>query len=1535
MNLEGFIEALDRAGCEIDAENLLDIFWLASAGRTLSLLEQTTSEEAGRTVEQPGFVPATPPHETPPPQPDATHAGAPAPAPAPGIGTPPPPAPAPATTTSVYARGSPSAGDRTIKASPFSVPAGRALAHRLPLMRALRPLSQRWPSRQFEELDEERTVDATAQLREVLPDHVSPVFRPVRERWFDAELVLEDDAAIELWADTLREFAQMLRETGAFRLVRSWRLRLAAPAKKPARDQLENAAGARVASVHLSGSGVRRLVIFATHGSSSRWLDGRYARVLEPWVRDGSVLLLQLMPPARWAQTRLGEPHGFAHAPKAGAAAASLEVNMQWWKVDFEPGTKGLLPLPTVPLDDAALGDWARMQMARGRQCPVYLLDPSVKPVREDNAPIELASPRDFERAVAQLRQVSPPAFHLAVSLCTSVFTLPVARLVQSASQGPGGDQSVLAELLQSGLVLARQGQGDEVRSFTSTQYYEFRPLARQILLRSQRDADAQQLARDIQAQVSQYLRQISGSPVSTSQLIPDDNGSYDLPEWAQPFAEVATSLLGGPGDLPSPQQLFSAFERRQPPDIVGAAARLAATRQPLVPDRIDPALWQVMRESRLVQADTDAGWVFVPEVVASLIDLDTRSPLLGARIAWVDDAPKGNKKPAQVLLDWGATIYQALDTAAALRLIPGGRFDAVISDMVRGSDRNAGLDLLARLKETGAYHVPFIVSTGSSSTSRHQEVLDAGAFGFTSQHSRLLELVKLAVRPEAPTVGGPDEDPVFSRLIEALVACGLDRLAIAEVLPRHVDAPEALARALTRWETEQLSASLNVVHAYADASITQILRIINGRAELWSDIEHTHVRPPAFEIDADAGMVGECVRTAKAVWVPDVGTPPNTLSGLGHGRSALVLPVFDPPDSRRVSAVFNIEFDRTDALTRELIDWLSAFVLPSNRLLPPLQRHNFVSFAEADADIVAQLLRELRVNSGLHIETLSSADQLNAHDALIVVYSATSVSPSGEFLPFDLHRLPLWQGILTVIVSGTLSPSPHDQQLNQRIADLRVDRTRGLEQLAAWLEVEEGLASEPQAPPATESPEIPSANTVQVLYATDREDLSKQQPSTYGAQPTVELQFGECLVAIPPAHKLGGIETPSLLKFEIRSNPDKHFEIRDTHPIPEDEFTKVHQLKLRASNRPTLLYVPGFNLSFEGMVLRAAQLSFDLKAQVIVYAWPSAGKVSGYMADLNTTDRVAPKLAALLRRFSVDPYRKTHLWAEGLGANALASALLSPDFQRSSPPFGQLIFTRPDIDFSVFGQAAPLLARTTDRVTAYVSPRDPVTLASSALHKAPRAATVLRAVPGVDTIDISADEGNRGLLADIYQLINQPQAPSQRLGLRAVDSDSGPIWQMDEALSNVTQTDVKLTRPRVFISYVHAYVEHAKDLAEALSPHINVDWDRNLRSGDNWGQELPRLLENADAVVVLVGPLTEKSRGALQEISRAFELKKRLIPVTVDPFQQPAALLRLMFANIDQDGRVNYLASVGPHDMPTVIRVTAKNILKALSVAQ
>jgi hypothetical protein len=594
--MEKLLGAFDAAGLEVGAEDVLDMLWLASRGRALSLAADDTS---------------------PPPAPASPSASQPGPAPLLAKAAPPEQAVRPGAEEEipVYAAGA-AASDRTVKAAPVAIPAGRALGNALPLMRALRPFVQRWPSRRDLEIDEERTVQVTAELGLNGPHGIYPVFRPRGEPWYDVHLVAEDDPAIVLWDDTIRDVSRLLERIGAFRVVESWRLRVGqlkdVEADAVPTVSLESRAGARLPFRILAGADERRLIVFVTHGASQLWRDGTYARVLAPWLRHASVVLLHLLPRERWQHTPLGDAAGLCFAGEPGLPSSRLSVEPFWWQLsEADPAT--LLAVPAMSLDPALMGEWAGMQMARGRHSPVFLLDP--RPSRDSIPAVTLASRRDFERAIAQLRERAPEAFRLAIYLAPGEFTIPVARLIQEATIGRSADPSLLGELFLSGLVFTRDGTGEA--GSVGDGRFAFWPQAREILMESLRDQDTRTIAAELERRVSQHIMAISNRTVSFKALVPRADGTYDLPDWAQPFAKIANSLVSLPEE--SAAALVGAFVASTTPRRVSFAARLASSHAPLDPTSVDPDLWQALASSRLIQRFEDGLWRFLPGVAEEL----------------------------------------------------------------------------------------------------------------------------------------------------------------------------------------------------------------------------------------------------------------------------------------------------------------------------------------------------------------------------------------------------------------------------------------------------------------------------------------------------------------------------------------------------------------------------------------------------------------------------------------------------------------------------------------------------------------------------------------------------------------------------------------------------------------------------------------------------------------------------------------------------------------------------------------------------
>ena len=640
MTLQAFLEKLEQAGFELDAEQILDALWLASQGCQLTLHETGRQDLSGAGAKsakgdaQPSIPPSTSPkrndrHD----RHDSGHGhghghGQDADGLAPTMRRLP--------DTSLFPRGRAAhgaAGNRS--ASPVPLPAPKPLPDRLALMRALKPFTQRWPSRQHQDVDEEKTVEAYADMAAAGVKLLLPVMRPRQERWFDVEIVSEDANAIELWDDMLAELAETMRETGAFGQVRRWQLRM--PRGAGQSPWLENAMGARSSTSAFVGKAARRLIVFVSQGTSPHWADGSYGAVLGPWLRDNAAVLLQLTPSDRWVRGWLGDPHGTASTSSAGAPAAALRMRTQWWRLPDDEVTPTSVPLPVVTLAAADLAQWAGMQMARGHGHPAYLLEtaPSLRShdgVHPDTPRQPLAN---AERALALLKYESPDSFRFAVMLSIAPFTLTVARLMQALIFHGNTDPALLAEVMRSGLIV-EQGDGGTSDRIAEDVYYIVHPDAHPLLERSLRDADATALGRQIEQELARHLERAIPGSARSAQLIEDEEGTRQLPAWARPFATVATALLGLPENGKVAAERVGDVLGRISPAAAGALSRLAQAAGPIDPALVDADAWAELLGSRLVHQRADGNWAFAPGVRKLLSESDAPAPSDGPHADWL-----------------------------------------------------------------------------------------------------------------------------------------------------------------------------------------------------------------------------------------------------------------------------------------------------------------------------------------------------------------------------------------------------------------------------------------------------------------------------------------------------------------------------------------------------------------------------------------------------------------------------------------------------------------------------------------------------------------------------------------------------------------------------------------------------------------------------------------------------------------------------------------------------------------------------------
>ena len=323
-------------------------------------------------------------------------------------------------------------------------------------------------------------------------------------------------------------------------------------------------------------------------------------------------------------------------------------------------------------------------------------------------------------------------------------------------------------------------------------------------------------------------------------------------------------------------------------------------------------------------------------------------------------------------------------------------------------------------------------------------------------------------------------------------------------------------------------------------------------------------------------------------------------------------------------------------------------------------------------------------------------------------------------------------------------------------------------------------------------------ATIVNVFYATDRSRESGEALKYSSQQSdTGKLEYGECEVSIPDTHVMGGLESPSLLRFEFRPDPDKHIVLWKTTDVEEEMFyEKVKASVARSKLEDAFVFIHGYNVSFEDAARRTGQFAYDLKfiGAPVFYSWPSNGRFADYMKDENNIIWTTPHFEDFLHAFSQrSGAKRIHVIAHSMGNRAVCEALRvlgrDPSLHLQ---LTHLVLAAADIDARTFSELAETLQRHSARVTLYESSNDKALMASKKLHGPPRAGEPLLVIAGMDTIDASAvDTDFLGhsywceeweVMSDIHSMLETDEPAARRFGLNQIENAAGDYFEFQRA---------------------------------------------------------------------------------------------------------------------------------------------------------
>lgn len=261
------------------------------------------------------------------------------------------------------------------------------------------------------------------------------------------------------------------------------------------------------------------------------------------------------------------------------------------------------------------------------------------------------------------------------------------------------------------------------------------------------------------------------------------------------------------------------------------------------------------------------------------------------------------------------------------------------------------------------------------------------------------------------------------------------------------------------------------------------------------------------------------------------------------------------------------------------------------------------------------------------------------------------------------------------------------------------------------------------------------------VMFGTNRKPTADRKGLT--DERDKQVNYGRVLVEIPKDHKVGSIGGGLQDFFGLVTDPP--LKIEDVQIFDkDDQFLAYARGALKPVTSPEngylLVFIHGYNTSFEDAALRAAQLGADLEVpqnNMYFFSWPAIKKIRTYTRDEASIEYSEKYLKLFLDTvLSVAGNRKVHIVAHSMGNRALLRVIGSFPPIDGRRPFGQIILAAADVDEDVFNQLGASYLEAADKTTVYISPFDYAVRASIFVHKYGRVGCANRATVNFEKID-------------------------------------------------------------------------------------------------------------------------------------------------------------------------------------------------------
>ncbi len=207
------------------------------------------------------------------------------------------------------------------------------------------------------------------------------------------------------------------------------------------------------------------------------------------------------------------------------------------------------------------------------------------------------------------------------------------------------------------------------------------------------------------------------------------------------------------------------------------------------------------------------------------------------------------------------------------------------------------------------------------------------------------------------------------------------------------------------------------------------------------------------------------------------------------------------------------------------------------------------------------------------------------------------------------------------------------------------------------------------------------------IFIATTRE-RSSDKNTVFDGSRSATLNFGRVDVTVPVRHEVGQIERKGRGKSD---DPSKYFMATNVLAYnTQPQFSEALRKDIAARGGRVMIFIHGYNTSFDSAVYRMAQIAHDSAygGTPVLFSWASGGSTTDYVYDKESASAARDQLEATLRLLAQSGARRIDIVAHSMGTwvtmEALRQLAITGDRDLGGR-LGDVVLASPDIDVDVF----------------------------------------------------------------------------------------------------------------------------------------------------------------------------------------------------------------------------------------------------------